>query len=314
LSLSLKVKPAEPDDLPEALTLLNLAFPEQDNLYYLTGDPGYKLERTRLLLKGNQPVGVLQIFERQVRWRSGLERVGCVGNLTVHPNHRGKGYASKLLEEAVSYMRGEGFHYSLLFTRIPGFYERFGWRRVPLTLFSGFLKNGSEAGKLKGSVRRFHVDTDLKSLLKVYDRFNEDRWGTVVRDEPLWRSELKWLFDEDFNQFLLYEEETVKSYVRCHKHRPYIMEFGFEKGCEDSVKALVHRCASMFKGKRGEDRIYLPVLKDPEIDGFLKSQLSNVRECSTSEIGLDQLLIKALDNDVDEKALNRMFFWYPDHF
>lgn len=312
--MSLKVKSAEPGDLPKALRLLNLAFPEQDNLYYLTGDPGYKLERTKLLLKGRQAVGVLQIFERKLRWESGLKRVGCVGNLTVHPNHRGKGYASKLLEEAVDYMRDEGFHYSILFTRIPGFYERFGWRRVPLTLTSGSLKNGSENFKLKGAIRRFRADTDLKPLLKVYNRFNEQRWGTVVRTEPLWRSELKWLFDEDLNRFLVYEEEAVGSYIRCHINRPYIMEFGFEKGCENSLRALIHRCASTFKIMYGEDRIYLPVLKDPKIDGYLKSQLTHVKDCPPSEIGLDQLLIKGLNNGVEEKVLNRIFFWYPDHF
>lgn len=309
--MSLRVKPAGPEDLREALRLLDIAFPLQDNLYYLTGDPGYRHERTRLILEGRRPVGVLQIFERRVRWEDGSKRVGCVANLTVHPTRRRRGYASKLLEDAVNYMRGEGFEYSLLFTRIPEFYERLGWRRIPLTLLSGTLKNRFET-RLKGVVRRMRVDADLKPLVNLYSRFNRGRWGTVVRTERLWRSELKWLFDEDLNRFMVYVEGAVKAYVRGHKHHPYVTEFGFERGCEDAAWALIRRCASGFNHSGG--RIYLPALKDPSIDGFLKAQLADVKEVSTDQIGLEHMMIKALEGEVEENVLNRIFFWYPDHF
>jgi predicted N-acetyltransferase YhbS len=310
--LDLRIKPAGPYDIPEARKLLDLAFKGQDNLYYLTQDPGYKLEQTRLILKDDELVGLLQIFERLIRWKSGIKRVGCLGNLTIHPEHRGKGYANILLEEASEYMLDSGFDYSFIFSAIPKFYERFEWKVVRLKLVSGRINKKCLASS---AIRRIKRETDLKKIIKLYERFNEGLWGTVIRSEALWRSEIKWLFDEDLTYFFIYCEKNVEAYVRCHKNFPYIMEYGYEKGFEKEFQELLSYCSSKLRLRFNCDITYLPIVNNPEITDFIELQLKSRKRILNFQLPqLEYMMIKPIKENIEEDTLNNLFFWHADHF
>ena len=57
-------------------------------------------------------------------------RVGLVGSVATHPDHRGKGHASRLLERAERELAAEGCLAALLWADEPDFYERRGWTEL----------------------------------------------------------------------------------------------------------------------------------------------------------------------------------------
>ena len=54
-------------------------------------------------------------------------RMGGIGNVCTHPEARGKGYATLMMEDAVRYMTEAGYPISCLFSDVGNrFYHRFG--------------------------------------------------------------------------------------------------------------------------------------------------------------------------------------------
>lgn len=57
--------------------------------------------------------------------------VAAIANVCTDADHRGNGYATRLLEAAHAEARGnEWLSFAAVFTRIPQFYERVGYRLV----------------------------------------------------------------------------------------------------------------------------------------------------------------------------------------
>ena len=82
------------------------------------------------LVAAGETVGRAEINDLTMRLAGAWVRMGGIANVVVQSQHRGKGYASRLMREAVSYMEREGYAVSILFG-IPDFYHRFGY--VPVT-------------------------------------------------------------------------------------------------------------------------------------------------------------------------------------
>ncbi len=55
-------------------------------------------------------------------------RAGLIGSVSTHPDHRGRGLAGRLLEQAEARLAAEGCLVAFLWADDPGFYARRGWR------------------------------------------------------------------------------------------------------------------------------------------------------------------------------------------
>jgi GNAT superfamily N-acetyltransferase len=95
------------------------------------------------LLFGERAAGELLSVEeqREVRAACGLLvrelvcgrerlRVGLIGSVCTHPEHRGRGLGRRLLERAEARLAEQGCTLAWLWADEPGFYERLGWRRA----------------------------------------------------------------------------------------------------------------------------------------------------------------------------------------
>lgn len=57
-------------------------------------------------------------------------RIGLVGSVSTHPDHRGRGLATRVLAAAEDELRAEGCLFSLLWADDPGFYARRGYQEI----------------------------------------------------------------------------------------------------------------------------------------------------------------------------------------
>lgn len=240
------IRAVKREEREELLSLLKSAFPATDIEWfppYYDGDPYYKLEYTRVWEENGVLVSTVQIVKKILRIEDQTILLGGIANVGTHPEHRSKGYATALLEDALKLMTEEGFHISLLFTGIQPFYERLGWREVPFP----FLQIPSlPKGILPQPNIREDKDDDIPHIVKVYNEFNERRNFSVVRDEAYMRG---WIWKWRQGQKVLVSEKDsqIIGYIRYSiggTSEPFwINEFGCLRGEEDCFLPLLRESA-----------------------------------------------------------------------
>lgn len=155
---------------------------------YFWGDPAWKPEYTRLCWEEGKLVSAVQMVRRELRLDGHVVPVAGIANVATHPEHRGKGHSTRLLQQAIQQMEGEDFLFSLLFTGIYDFYARLGWRRVPNRVWVG----KPIAKELPDWQFRIAKENDLKSIMDWYEAFNARHPLTVVRSGAYWRGWSRW--------------------------------------------------------------------------------------------------------------------------
>ena len=156
---------------------------------YMVGDPLYQRDQPRVVVVDGQVVATLRVWDRQFRVGTTPVRMGGIGNVCTHPEARGKGYATAMMEEAVRYMKDSGYPVSSLFTAVGNrFYHQFGYRGVP---FSGFRMSQwkrPNAVSTEWEVTGFDEGRDLNDTFTLYEKQNRQRSGSLVRDAAYWKS------------------------------------------------------------------------------------------------------------------------------
>ena len=133
LNDSAVITPVAPDEYPQLLDILELAFPDTSRSFFYaitTRDPYYKPDFTLAVKKDGEWKACVQIFERVLQFADRKARVGGIGSVATHPDSRGRGYSTALMNHALEVMRGVGMQAGMLFTSIHPFYERLGWQTI----------------------------------------------------------------------------------------------------------------------------------------------------------------------------------------
>lgn len=163
------------EEREQLLSLLKSAFPNTEIEWfppYYDGDPYYKLEYTRVWEENGVLVSTVQIVKKILRIGDQTILLGGIANVGTHPDHRGRGYATALLQDSIRLMNEEGYHLSLLFTGIQPFYERLGWREIPFP----YLHSSSLPQNISPQPNtREEKDEDIPQIVRIYNEFNEER-------------------------------------------------------------------------------------------------------------------------------------------
>ncbi len=135
------------------------------------------------LLADGRTVSSLVVWDLRLWMRGSQVRMGGIGGVETPPAERNKGYARKLMEEAIAYMKRLGHDVSLLFG-IPDFYHKFGY--VPCmaeTTMRTATRDAEAAGAgcRPARLRPMRAD-DAAYVVELYNNANRTRPGTVVRD------------------------------------------------------------------------------------------------------------------------------------
>lgn len=134
------------------------------------------------LVDAGEEVARLTVEEREMRIGASWVRMGGIASVRTSPRHRNKGYGRKLMEEAMGYMRGEGYLVSILFG-IPGFYHRVGYATVLLA--KSVVRVRTEAAESLSAACRVRSarSGEEEALLAIYQEEIAARTGTVKRSK-----------------------------------------------------------------------------------------------------------------------------------
>jgi predicted N-acetyltransferase YhbS len=263
-------------------------------------------EDTRILVKGGTLVSSVQVFPRRSFVKGSIVETGGIGNVATLPSERRHGYAEIVLKNAIEYMRSRNWRLSLLTTKINSYYEKFGFRTINREIaLTEPRKSMTHPG-----IRLFDKERDLGAVARLYEKYNADLAGPIVRDPLYWSSQLEFC-DEDKNLFLVYEiENEIVAYVRAKRKpdRTSLMEYAYSKGHEDCQHRLF------------EHLHFTAGMKPLEVYRTLdeKPVLADLNILATRVDG--ELMINFLDDAFDEGGRecllkdNGFTFWLTDFF
>jgi predicted N-acetyltransferase YhbS len=156
-------------DFEKVVELLRLVFPQDERGYYfgfLRFDPFFHPRDVWLATDGKEVVSCLWVLRRLFSDGERLLPGGGIANVATHPDFRGRGLASLLLQEAILQSKKEGLSFLILVTEIPAFYERFGFQ--DLGKFVAYL-TPQDSGLSLSSVR----DEEILSTYEAFYRSME---------------------------------------------------------------------------------------------------------------------------------------------
>lgn len=144
--------------------------------------------------EGDQAVSSVHVFMRRIRDREGRPlKVGGIGSVSTHPDHRQKGHSGRLLEMAVAAMEREGCVWSFLGTGVNDHYARYGWRTVSTPDLWGKLRSDVE-----GEARLLTLnEATLDRMASLYEATTATRPMATVRSRQTWRTAVRYRLEAD---------------------------------------------------------------------------------------------------------------------
>jgi len=249
------------------------ASPEKFARYTLC-DPFHKHEHWIAAVEGGQVVSALKIFRRPVSYRGRQYEMAGIGNVGTDPQYQGRGFATRLLREAIRYMENERFDFSILYTGSPGFYARLGWQGISQTRYE--LTRWSWSADLGSWQVRGMEQGDLPTVGALYDSRVRPFGVAVVRNEEYWRS---WVMDfamgDPARQALVAVRSGQVLAYALVRHRSgvcSVIEGGCVAGCLDGLAAILADATG------NASAVQVPLM--PDLIALVQQSGSEVREVS----------------------------------
>lgn len=303
------IRGARASDLPAVFDLLEAAFPEASRDLFVAqteGDSTFRLRHGRVAVLDGRVAGYVRIFRRTMLVRGEPVLAGGIGSVATHPEGRGSGIATALLRDAIEQMRREGMRVSYLFTGLPEFYERLGYRIVGQPSFEIDQREAAAATNAGTYEVRAIEDGEVPRLLAIYERGVATSTGAIVRTRRTWRDATRWLDEDAAGCFVAEHTGALVGYVRsrCRERGHQILEAeclaGHGGAIGDLLAAVARRAI-----EHGEP-IYALVPGDHALAALLRL-LPSTREWP---LPTHPMMVRTL---VDDPALDAAFAHDPMH-
>ena len=139
------------------------------------------------LREGGEEEEVSRLSVRDLEMRVGdvPVRMGGIGGVGTEQEHRRKGYARRVMEDAAAFMKEDGFDVAILFG-IRDFYPKFGYAVC-------MAEHGLSLSTRHAERAEAHFtfspasESDLELVRRLYEETNLRRTGSVVRREGVWK-------------------------------------------------------------------------------------------------------------------------------
>ncbi|MCA1900826.1 MAG: GNAT family N-acetyltransferase [Candidatus Hydrogenedens sp.] len=144
--------------------------------------PNFLNEHIRIALYNGKVISALRITTDIIRIGEARLKIGGIGWVSTDGHFRNKGIASKVIQNAVQYMKVNSYHLSMLFG-IPNFYHRFGFATtLPEYYASITTREVLSIQPIPHKVRKMKP-SDISSIRKIHDENDEDIACSLIRTQ-----------------------------------------------------------------------------------------------------------------------------------
>jgi predicted acetyltransferase len=247
-------------ELNEALALMDSIFhstrPRRIGRYYPYAYGQCNLDNMRIIKADGKIVSHAAIYQRTVNTDNGLLlKAGCIGGVATHPDFRGKGYASIILNDCIKKMEKEDYDISILWTGTPDFYRRLGWELAGQGC--NFQINHGNAFILPEYDEKYAIETRIEDYSEINEIYEKKSLKSQrkLSDYPM-------LFN---NQRKLYYQKNgkIKGYVLVSDENT-VLEYG---GNFNIVASILRRLIE--KENYSAIRVFTPT-QDDDLLGYFE--------------------------------------------
>jgi predicted acetyltransferase len=245
-AMAIVIRAARRADLPQIYDLLDVAFadaPQQLFVNQTEGDSTMRLRHIRVAEVDRRISSHVRIFDRRMLVRGVPVKAGGIGSVASSPGARGLGLPSALLNDCIDVMAREHTAVSFLYTGIPAFYERLGWRIVRQPEIDADACEAATKPHERGyAIRRIGPD-DVRALFTIYRRAIAGSTGAIVRTERTWRDAQSWLGEDRAGCLAAEWAGRPVAYIRARQRdRGYaVLEAEHAHGHEGAIAPLLAR-------------------------------------------------------------------------
>lgn len=176
-------------------------------------DPWHSPELHRICEVDGQVVSALRICRRWLRYGESVLELAGIGDVTTLPEHRGKGYSTMVLRDAIAWMGEHRCDFSILFTGIFDFYRRVGYDTIPRRRDVFSLEDAPSPPSF-ATMPEFDEAKHLSGLMRLHEKAGRGRVGAMLRTPTYWRGRLA--MRSDARQVLVATSEgRVTAYAVC---------------------------------------------------------------------------------------------------
>lgn len=223
------------EEAPAAVSLWDEVFGVGREFFetLLAGDGPDAHDRLLVAEEDGTFVSSVHVFLRWQRDLAGTPRkVGAIGSVSTHPDHRGKGHSYALMAKALELMEACGCDYSFLFTGVHSHYAKHGYWALPTKAMVGTPGTSTEAGPppvaFADAVERIEA---------IHRAFNQTRPLTTVRVPEGYRSNLRFRLGSQHQT--VWVEGGAYAVAEWDEEELDVKEWGFLPGCEADLLKIV---------------------------------------------------------------------------
>ncbi len=260
--------------------------------------------RTYVAAENGRLLATTLLWVREMNDVTGLgRRIGNVSHVATHPEARGRGHATRLLEMAMHTMQREDCEFSTLFTseEARSLYEKLSWRTCPFSFWQGQLVRIDLPVSAEYLIRSAdpRAEPNLwERLSDIYAEFNATRPLAIRRDKNTWRQFTAqkitdWV--EAGASIWLASPATapqeICGYLLAHRGEEgfLVAETGVKHAHKVALANLLNPVLGSYKdGQAVRGRLYLP--NEPEILTLLQSCFEPIMQVES-----DEMMIRAVN-------------------
>lgn len=233
--------------IPQLKILWKLCFPKDSkpfiDFYF---DKIYKNDETLIYLVEEKVLASFQIIPYPIKNQEQIKLAGYISGAMTHPDHRGTGIMSKMLEYSFTVMQEKGYDYSFLIPQeewLFDYYMRFGYEKAFPSSYiecSSILEEPQQSSILRDKKIRIYSQSkeiDLSDFFITYSRFLMQNNPVILKTKEQVYIFLEDLFDE---QGVLFTNDWGVAFCLKERDRVLIKEFFyFDSEIEQSFLSVI---------------------------------------------------------------------------
>lgn len=256
---------AKNEDIAQIRELWDISFPNEDEFTNFFFENVFIAENTIVYKENNEIIAMLQIIYND----SSFGQVGYIYGVCTHPDYRGKGLMSKLLNFTFSYLKDKGHKYTII---VPAeeylfdIYAKFDFKSSLKVRKSSFISSNVSTVKQQDLTCK-----DIPRLIEIYDEINKGEFY-LVRDFKYYKTQID-LYSSCAKKYIQNNEIIGYSFGFCKDNETFLDEI-ISINIESCLNSHFGKITYKTVGENSDFAMIKSLVDDTQIGGYINLMLN----------------------------------------